>query len=149
MPRQHHWWTGIERMLPFLHGIMETLPVFIHSEFLQRCFRRKQSELAKLIHCLPEEIVFTSSGPNQIMQPLKALHWESFKRKSYHCIFIEHDCVLNACKCSKTRVSLSLSAVDSFGIVDIDRLKNILIRKRYLYRNACQQWIGLFNLLKK
>jgi len=125
----------LREMLPFLHGNYGN-PSSIHSfgVFAKDVLEESRSELAKLIHCLPEEIVFTSSGTESNNAAIKGIAFEN-RSKGNHIIVssIEHDCVLNACKWLEDQgFFITYLPVDSFGIVDIDRLKKYINPKTIL-----------------
>jgi len=90
--------------------------------------------IAGLINCLPEEIIFTSSGTESNNTVIKGVAFAN-QKKGNHIIVssIEHECILNACRWLQSLgYFITFLPVDSSGIVDIDRLARCINAKTIL-----------------
>lgn len=78
--------------------------------------------VAKILHCLPEEIIFTSGGTESVNLAIKGI---AFHKKKGHIItsHIEHAAVLETCKwLEKQGFAVSYLPVDAFGLVAVKTL---------------------------
>jgi len=93
-----------------------------------------REQIANLLKCEAEEIIFTSSGTESNNFALKGIAFAN-RAKGNHIIVssIEHDCILNACKWLETQgFFVTYLPVDSKGLVDVDYLKRCINPKTIL-----------------
>ena len=84
--------------------------------------------VANVLHCTPEEIIFTSGGTESINLALQGIS-RALKNKGKHIITskIEHPAVLNTCKyLEQEGYSVTYVDVDSQGIIDVQQLTKAL-----------------------
>jgi len=95
---------------------------------------KSRAQIACLLHCQPDEIVFTASGTEANNFALKGIAFAN-REKGNHIIIssIEHDCVLNACKWLETQgFVVTRLPVDKHGFVDLDFLRQCINPKTIL-----------------
>ncbi len=87
-----------------------------------------RQQIATLINCLDQEIVFTSGATEAINLALKGV-WENYQTKGKHIITVqtEHKAVLDSCKAlEKKGAEITYLPVNREGLIDLQELKNAL-----------------------
>lgn len=87
-----------------------------------------REQVAKLIHCIDQEIVFTSGATEAINLAIKGI-WENYQTKGKHIITVktEHKAVLDSCRVLEAKgAEVTYLSVDREGLIDLDELKNSL-----------------------
>ncbi len=87
-----------------------------------------REQVAGLINCLEQEIVFTSGSTEAINLALKGV-WENYQTKGKHIITVktEHKAVLDTCAALEKRgAEITYLNVDREGLIDTEELKNVL-----------------------
>jgi cysteine desulfurase len=87
-----------------------------------------RKQVADLIHCIEQEIIFTSGATEGINLAIKGV-WENYKTKGDHIITVstEHKAVLDTCKAlEKKGARVTYLPVDPEGLIDLDVLRKAL-----------------------
>lgn len=87
-----------------------------------------RQQVADLINCLEQEVVFTSGSTEAINLAIKGV-WENYKSKGKHIITVktEHKAVLDTCiSLEKKGAEITYLNVDREGIIDLEELKKAL-----------------------
>jgi cysteine desulfurase len=87
-----------------------------------------REQVAGLINCLAQEIIFTSGATEAINLAIKGV-WDNYQHKGKHIITVktEHKAVLDTCKAlEKKGAIITYLSVNREGLIDIDELKNAL-----------------------
>jgi cysteine desulfurase len=87
-----------------------------------------REQVAQLINCLAQEIVFTSGATEAINLAIKGV-WENYQTKGKHIITVktEHKAVLDTCKSLERKgAEITYLSVDREGLIDLEELKNAL-----------------------
>lgn len=87
-----------------------------------------RKQVADLINCSEEEIVFTSGSTEAINLAIKGV-WENYQAKGKHIITVstEHKAILETCKAIQKRgASITYLSVDREGLIDLEELKKAL-----------------------
>lgn len=95
---------------------------------------QSRQQVASLLNCQPEEIVFTSGGSEANNMVIKGVAY-SYKNKGNHIITsqIEHPAVLNPCSyLEKLGFEISYVPVDQYGIVSTIALEKLITDKTIL-----------------
>lgn len=124
-----------EAMLPYIYGNYGN-PSSTHElgASAKKAVEIARAQVADLINCSPEEIIFTSGGSESNNMVIKGVA-HTFKTKGNHIITsqVEHPAVLNPCKyLEKLGYEISYLPVDQYGIVDISKLENMITDKTIL-----------------
>ncbi len=85
-------------------------------------------QVAELVNCLDQEIVFTSGATEAINLALKGV-WDNYQTKGKHIITVktEHKAVLDTCLAlEKKGAKVSYLSVNRDGLIDIEELKNTI-----------------------
>ncbi|MCW3086219.1 MAG: cysteine desulfurase IscS [Bacteroidetes bacterium] len=85
-------------------------------------------QIANLINCLDQELVFTSGATEAINLALKGV-WENYQTRGKHIITVqtEHKAVLDTCKAlEKKGAEITYLPVNREGLIDLQDLKNAL-----------------------
>lgn len=85
-------------------------------------------QLANLLNCIEQEIVFTSGSTEAINLAIKGV-WENYQTKGKHIITVktEHKAVLDTCKALERKgADITYLSVDREGLIDLQELKNTL-----------------------
>ena len=93
-----------------------------------------REKVANLLNSNSQEIVFTSGGTESINLAIKGVAFAN-KLKGNHIITskIEHPSVLNTCKyLEKQGFKVTYLDVDSFGLVDSEKLKKAIVKETIL-----------------
>lgn len=87
-----------------------------------------REQVAQLINCLAQEIIFTSGATEAINLAIKGV-WENYQSKGKHIITVktEHKAVLDTCKSLERKgAEITYLSVDREGLIDLEELKNAL-----------------------
>lgn len=87
-----------------------------------------REQVAQLINCLAQEIIFTSGATEAINLAIKGV-WENYQTKGKHIITLktEHKAVLDTCKSLERKgAEVTYLSVDREGLIDLEELKNAL-----------------------
>jgi cysteine desulfurase len=87
-----------------------------------------RKQVAELIHCIEQEVVFTSGATEAINLAIKGV-WENYQVKGNHIItaVTEHKAVLDTCKSlEKKGARITYLPVDREGLIDLDELRKAL-----------------------
>jgi cysteine desulfurase len=118
-----------EAMQPFLTKYYGN-PSSSHSYGVQtkQMVEKARQQVASLLECLPEEIVFTSGGTESNNYAIKGIALAK-KEKGNHIITsqIEHPAVTEVCEyLKKWGFEISYIAVDEFGVIYLSELENAI-----------------------
>lgn len=116
--------------------LREMLPYFkekygnassLHSKGVEaaRALDDARKKIAKLLNCLPEEIIFTSCGSESNNLALKGIA-EAFKEKGRHIISsrFEHPSIMNSLRAlEREGFDVTYLNIDKNGFVDLTQLK--------------------------
>jgi cysteine desulfurase len=124
-----------EAMLPYIYGNYGN-PSSTHElgSAAKEAVKTARGQVAELINCSPEEIIFTSGGSESNNMVIKGVY-QTFKNKGNHIITsqIEHPAVLNPCDyLQKSGCEISYLPVDQFGVVNISKLESMITDKTIL-----------------
>ncbi|MEN3014022.1 MAG: cysteine desulfurase family protein [Endomicrobiia bacterium] len=121
----------LEEMLPYLkdnYGNAQSLHEL--GQKAKEAIDIARERVSKLINCSPQEIIFTSCGSEANNLAIKGSIMLNNNTNSKHIIVssIEHLSVLYSAKRMKQLfgIEYSLLPVDSYGVVKLDELKNLL-----------------------
>jgi len=122
-------------MLPFLYGNFGN-PSSTHSLGLaaKEAVEHARAQVAYLIHCFPDEIVFTSGGSESDNMVLKGVA-HTCKNKGNHIITsqVEHPAILKPCKYLEgLGYEVSYVPVDQFGMVNPSDIESLITEKTIL-----------------
>lgn len=95
---------------------------------------RARRQVASLLECKPEEIVFTSGGSESNNHAIKGVFF-ALKGKGNHIITtqIEHPAVINPCRfLEKLGAEVTYVGVDLYGRVDLDEIEKAITPKTIL-----------------
>lgn len=87
-----------------------------------------REQVADLINCTPQEIVFTSGATEAINLAIKGV-WENYQAKGKHIITVktEHKAVLDTCKSLEKRgAEITYLSVNREGLIDLEELSAAL-----------------------
>jgi cysteine desulfurase len=87
-----------------------------------------RQQVADLIHCIEQEVIFTSGATEAINLAIKGV-WENYRVKGNHIITVatEHKAVLDTCKTlEKKGAKITYLPVDREGLLDLDILRKAL-----------------------
>lgn len=118
-----------DAMLPFIYGNYGN-PSSTHELGLRakKAVEQARAQVAELINCSPNEIVFTSGGSESNNAVIKGVAY-TYRNKGNHIITstIEHPAVLNPCKyLMGLDYHISHVPVDEYGIVKINELEKLI-----------------------
>lgn len=124
-----------EAMVPFLYGNFGN-PSSLHSLGItaKASVEHSRAQVASLIHCQPEEIVFTSGGSESNNMVLKGVA-HTFRDKGNHIITsqIEHPAILKPCAYLEgLGYAVSYAPVDQYGMVDPAVIESLITEKTIL-----------------
>jgi cysteine desulfurase len=124
-----------EAMLPFLYGNFGN-PSSTHSLGLtaKAAVEQARAQVASLIHCAADEIIFTSGGSESDNMVLKGVA-HTYKNKGYHIITsqIEHPAILKPCKYLEgLGYEVSYVPVDYYGMVNPSDIESLISDKTIL-----------------
>jgi cysteine desulfurase len=124
-----------EAMLPFIHGNYGN-PSSSHELGVtaKKAVEEARAQVAALVRCSPEEILFTSGGSESNNTVIKGVAF-TFKNKGNHIITsqIEHPSVLNPCNyLEHSGYRVSCAPVDEYGVVKVSELERLIDDKTIL-----------------
>jgi cysteine desulfurase len=93
-----------------------------------------RKQVADLIHCMDQEVVFTSGATEGINLAIKGV-WENYQVKGNHIITLatEHKAVLDTCKTlEKKGARITYLPVGRDGLIDLDVLRKALMPQTIL-----------------
>jgi cysteine desulfurase len=118
-----------DAMIPYLYGNYGN-PSSTH-EFgvtAKKAVEKARGQVAALINCTPDEIIFTSGGSESNNTVIKGVAF-TYRSKGNHIVTstIEHPAVLNPCNYLKELdYNISYAAVDEYGIVSTGELEKLI-----------------------
>jgi len=120
----------LEVMLPYFTEKFGNASSSTHSFgwIAEDAVKTARQQVADLINCLDQEVVFTSGSTEGINLAIKGV-WENYQSKGKHIITVktEHKAVLDTCKAlEKKGATITYLNVDREGIIDLLELKNAL-----------------------
>jgi len=119
----------LEAMLPFFRENFGN-PQSLHStgQLADKALRKAREQVASLVHCQPEEIIFVSSGSEANNLAIKGLALANQARGKHLVVSaIEHISVLKSLKfLEKFGFQSTLVPVDSFGLVHPEKVEEAL-----------------------
>lgn len=120
----------LETMLPYFSEKFGNASSRTHSFgwIAEDAVQTARQQVANLINCLDQEIVFTSGATEAINLALKGV-WDNYQIKGKHIITVktEHKAVLDTCSAlEKKGAEITYLDVDREGIIDLDGLKKAL-----------------------
>lgn len=120
----------LEAMLPYFSDKFGNAASRTHAFgwVAEDAVKTAREQVASLINCAAQEVVFTSGATEAISLALKGV-WEIYKSKGKHIITVktEHKAVLDTCKSLEKRgAEVTYLSVDREGIIDIEELKAAL-----------------------
>lgn len=118
-----------DEMLPYLYGNFGN-PSSSHvlGVTAKNAIEHARSQVAQLLNCESEEIVFTSGGSESNNTVLKGIA-HTYKTKGNHIITsqIEHPAILNPCKyLERLGFEISYVPVDQYGAVNPSDIENLI-----------------------
>lgn len=125
----------LEAMMPFYNekfGNASSLHQF--GTTVKEQIHKSRAQIAHLLKCETEEIVFTSGGTESNNFAIKGIAFAN-RAKGNHIIVssIEHDCILNSCKWLESQgFFVTYVPVDGKGLIDVDYLKRCINPKTIL-----------------
>ncbi|MBM4765192.1 cysteine desulfurase family protein [Bacillus sp. B15-48] len=124
-----------EAMSPYLEGFYGN-PSALHFAGIDAklAVENARKQVASLLNCHADEIVFTSGGSESNNHVLKGVY-HSLKEKGNHIITtkIEHPAILNPCKfLEKLGAKITYLDVDSLGRVDPDHIEKSITEQTIL-----------------
>ncbi len=124
-----------EAMLPFLYGYFGN-PSSTHSLGLaaKAAVEQARAQVASLIHCSADEIIFTSGGSESDNMVLKGVA-HTYKNTGNHIITsqIEHPAILKPCKYLESLgYEVSYVPVDHYGMVNPSDIESLITEKTIL-----------------
>lgn len=124
-----------ESMLPFIFDNFGN-PSSSHelSVTTKKAVEQSRQQVADLLNCKSEEIIFTSGGSEANNTVIKGVA-HSYRNKGNHIITsqIEHPAVLNPCKyLERLGYEISYIPVDQYGILNITALEKLITDKTIL-----------------
>jgi cysteine desulfurase len=124
-----------EAMLPYIYGNYGN-PSSNHELGVtaKKAIEMARAQVADLINCSTEEIIFTSCGSESNNMVIKGVS-HTFKNKGNHIITsqVEHPAIINPCNyLEKLGYEVSYLPVDQYGIVNISKLESLITDKTIL-----------------
>jgi cysteine desulfurase len=111
----------VEAMVPFFsENFGNPSSVHFFGQQAKKAITKAREEIAALIHCTPEEIIFTGGGTEADNFALRGIAWAN-REKGNHIITtsIEHHAVLETCRwLEKHGFRVTYLPVDEMGLVD-------------------------------
>jgi cysteine desulfurase len=120
----------LEAMLPYFTEKFGNASSRTHSFgwIAEDAVKVARQQVADLINCLEQEVIFTSGSTEGINLALKGV-WENYQSKGKHIITVktEHKAVLDTCKAlEKKGATITYLNVDREGLIDLQELKNAI-----------------------
>lgn len=124
-----------DAMLPFIYGNYgNPSSGYELGAVAKKAVEQARKQVANLLNCLPEEIIFTSGGSESNNTAIKGTAY-TYKTKGNHIITsqIEHPAVLNPCKyLEKLGYEISYLRVDEYGMVSVTDFEKLITEKTIL-----------------
>lgn len=125
----------LEVMLPYHKEVFgNASSVHSFGQEARKAIDQAREKVAELLQCEAREIIFTSGGTEADNFALKGV-CAALKEKGNHIVTssIEHQAVLNTCKyLEKKGVKVTYLAVDKYGLVEPDKLKEAITEETIL-----------------
>lgn len=120
----------LETMLPYFSEKFGNASSRLHAFgwVAEDAVKTARLQVSQLIHCLEQEVVFTSGATEAINLAIKGV-WENYQTKGKHIITVktEHKAVLDTCKSLERKgAQITYLSVDKEGLIDLDELKSAL-----------------------
>lgn len=120
----------LEAMLPYFTEKFGNASSRTHSFgwIAEDAVKVARQQVADLINCLEQEVIFTSGSTEGINMAIKGV-WENYQSKGKHIITVktEHKAVLDTCKAlEKKGATVTYLNVDREGLIDLQELKKAL-----------------------
>lgn len=124
-----------DAMLPYIYGNYGN-PSSSHElgATAKKAVEHAREQVANLLNCSPEEIIFTSGGSESNNTVIKGVAF-TYKSKGNHIITskVEHPAVLNPCNyLEKFSYDISYLPVDEYGMVNVSDLERLITDKTIL-----------------
>ncbi|CAB4643299.1 unannotated protein [freshwater metagenome] len=104
-----------------------------HGRSTRKSVEDAREVIAKQVHCLPSEVIFTASGTEANNIALKGLYWQGRSQGKNVVVIsaIEHHAILDPAQWLKDHEGAELITVDvtADGVIDLVSLKNIIDKK--------------------
>lgn len=118
-----------EAMLPYIYGNYGN-PSSTHELGVsaKKAVEQAREQIAALINCSTDEIIFTSGGSESNNTVIKGVAF-TYRSKGNHIVTstIEHPAVLNPCNyLRELDYNISYASVDEYGIVKTDELEKLI-----------------------
>jgi len=100
----------------------------------KKAVEEARKQVANLINCKPDEIIFTSGGTESNNHAIKGIAF-AYKTKGNHIITsaIEHPAVIEVCKYLEEKgFKISYIPVDDTGLVDVKQIENCITSQTIL-----------------
>lgn len=126
----------LESMLPYFSEKFGNASSRTHSFgwIADDTVKKARQQVANLINCLDQELVFTSGATEAINLAIKGV-WDNYQSKGKHIITVqtEHKAVWDTCKAlEKKGATITYLAVNREGLIDLQELKNSLTSQTIL-----------------
>lgn len=120
----------LEMMLPYFSEKFGNASSRTHTYgwVAEDAVKTAREQVAQLINCLAQEIVFTSGATEAINLAIKGV-WENYQTKGKHIITVktEHKAVLDTCKSLERKgAEITYLSVNREGLIDLEELKKVL-----------------------
>lgn len=120
----------LETMLPYFSEKFGNASSRMHAFgwIAEDAVKTARLQVANLLNCIEQEIVFTSGSTEAINLAIKGV-WENYQTKGKHIITVktEHKAVLDTCKALERKgADITYLSVDREGLIDLQELKNTL-----------------------
>jgi cysteine desulfurase len=124
-----------EAMLPFIHehfGNPSSSHIF--GVTAKKAVERARGQLARMLHCQLDEIIFTSGGSEANNYAIKGVAY-AYREKGNHIITsaVEHPAVLEVCRyLERDGFRITYLPVDRYGLVDTARVEEAITPRTIL-----------------
>jgi len=120
----------LETMLPYFTQKFGNAASRTHSFgwIADDAVKTARKQVAELLNCLDQEIIFTSGATEAINLAIKGV-WDNYQSKGKHIITVatEHKAVLDTCRAlEKKGAEVTYLPVNREGLIDLDDLKKAL-----------------------
>lgn len=124
-----------DAMIPFIYGNYGN-PSSSHElgTGAKKAVEQARKQVADLLNCLPEEVMFTSGGSESNNTVMKGVAY-TFRGKGNHIITsrTEHPAILNPCKyLERLGYEITYLPVDEYGMVSVADLEKLITNKTIL-----------------
>jgi cysteine desulfurase NifS/selenium donor protein len=125
----------VQAMQPYLADYFGN-PSSSHSFGIEtkKAVENARKQVANLINCKPNEIIFTSGGSESNNYAIKGIAYE-YENRGNHIITstIEHPAVIEVCKYLERKgFKISYIPVDEHGIIDLEKLEKAITKQTIL-----------------